>query len=64
MAIGEDVVMHEEAISAISDAVSSMSRRQRFIDDKVESVVSQAARRVFRAETGKRPIVQVHVVRI
>jgi ribonuclease J len=62
--VGEDTVMHEEAISAISDAVSSMSRRQRFIDDKVESIVSQAARRVFRAETGKRPIVQVHVVRI
>jgi ribonuclease J len=62
--IGEDAVMHEEAISAIVDAVSSMSRRQRFIDDKLESVVSQAARRVFRAETGKRPIVQVHVVRI
>jgi ribonuclease J len=62
--IGEDAVMHEEAISAIVDAVSSMSRRQRFIDDKLESAVSQAARRVFRAETGKRPIVQVHVVRI
>jgi len=62
--IGEDVVMHEEAISAIVDAVSSMSRRQRFLDDKLESVVSRAARRVFRAETGKRPIVQVHVVRI
>lgn len=62
--IGEDVVMHEEAISAIVDAVSSMSGRQRFLDNKLESVVSQAARRVFRAETGKRPIVQVHVVRI
>lgn len=62
--IGEDVVMHEEAISAIVAAVSSMSRRQRFLDDKLESVVSRAARRVFRAETGKRPIVQVHVVRI
>ena len=62
--IGEDVVMHEEAISAIVDAVSSMSRRQRFLDDKLESVVSRAARRVFRAETGTRPIVQVHVVRI
>jgi ribonuclease J len=62
--VGEDAVMHEEAISAIVDAVSSMSRRQRFIDDKLENVVSQAARRIFRAETGKRPIVQVHVVRI
>lgn len=62
--IGEDVVMHEEAISAIVDAVSSMSRRQRFNDEKLEGVVSQAARRVFRTETGKRPIVQVHVVRI
>ncbi len=62
--IGEDVVMQEEAISAIVEAVGSMSRRQRFDDNKLESTVSQAARRVFRAETGKRPIVQVHVVRV
>lgn len=62
--IGEDVVMQEEAISAIVEAVGSMSRRQRFDDNKLESTVCQAARRVFRAETGKRPIVQVQVVRV
>ena len=62
--IGEDAVMHGEAISAIVEAVEKMSGRQRFNNGKLEEVISRAARRVFRAETGKRPIVEVHIVRV
>ena len=63
-AVGEDAVMHEEAISAIVEAVEKMSGRQRFNNGKLEGAISRAARRVFRAETGKRPIVEVHIVRV
>lgn len=63
-AIGEDAVMHEEAISAIVEAVEKMSERQRFNNGKLEGAISRAARSVFRAETGKRPIVEVHIVRV
>lgn len=63
-AIGEDAVMHEEAISAIVQAVEKLSGHQRFNNEKLEGVISRAARGVFRAEIGKRPIVQVHIVRV
>jgi len=63
-AIGEDKVMHEEAISAIVEAVEKMPGRQRFNNGKLEGAISRAARRVFRSETGKRPIVEVHIVRV
>ena len=63
-AVGEDAIMHEEAISAIVEAVEKMSGRQRFNNGKLEGAISRAARRVFRAETGKRPIVEVHIVRV
>ncbi|MBK18975.1 MAG: MBL fold hydrolase [Rhodospirillaceae bacterium] len=62
--VGEDVDLHQEAILAITDTVEEMSERQRFDDDKLERAVVRAARQVFHAETGRRPNVDVHVVRI
>ena len=46
-AIGEDAVMHEEAISAIVQAVEKLSGHQRFNNEKLEGVISRAARGCF-----------------
>jgi ribonuclease J len=61
---GEDQDIREEAAAAITDAVASLSSSSRKDDEKVKNVSVRAARQVFRGATGRRPSVDIHVVRV
>ena len=49
---------------SIDDAITAMKPGDRKKDDPVHEAARAALRRVLRRETGKRPQVSVHVVRL
>ncbi len=53
-----------DAIDAIADAVEGMSDKARRDDDEVSETVRIAVRRSLRDTVGKRPVTEVHVVRL
>ena len=59
-----DVDLKEKAIAAIADAVEDLSSKARDNDEDVTSASIRAIRRIFRDETGRRPMAQIHVVRL
>jgi ribonuclease J len=59
-----DVDVKEMAIAAIADAVEALSAKARDDDKEVSSASIRAIRRIFRDETGRRPLADVHVVRV
>jgi len=61
---GEADVTLELAEEAIDEAVEDLSRKARRDDGPVEDAARSALRRVLRKETGKRPRINVHVVRV
>jgi len=61
---GEDEDIRDEAASTITDAVERLSSSSRKDDEKVRGVSVRAARQVFREATGRRPTVDIHVVRV
>ena len=61
---GQDSQLQEEAISKIMKSIETMSRKQRLDEEKLKRNVSQVIRKVFYRETGKRPMVLVHIVRV
>jgi len=58
----EDLVL--DAADAVRDALSSMAQNDRGEDDRVRETAKRMVRRMIRAEYGKRPVTDVHVVRI
>lgn len=48
----------------IRSAVESLGREQRLVDDEVEDAARTALRRAVKAWSGKRPVTEVHVVRV
>ena len=53
-----------EASIRVEDAVLAMRRENRFDDDRVIDIASQAARGLAKAMFQRRPLVQVHVLRV
>ena len=62
--VDADLEVKEIAITAIADAVEDLSSRARDDDEEVTSASIRAIRRVFRDELGRRPLAEVHVVRL
>jgi ribonuclease J len=62
--VEEDLDIKENVIAAIADTIEELSSRERDDDEAVTSASIRAIRRVFREETGRRPLVEVHVVRL
>ena len=62
--MGQDVVMHSKAVSSIEKTIQLMSRKQKIDDEKINRVVSSSIRKIFHQETGKRPMVILHIVRV
>ena len=62
--IDADLDVKEIAITAIADAIEALSSRARDDDEAVTSASIRAIRRVFRDELGRRPLAEVHVVRL
>ncbi len=61
---GADDVAARAALEAIADAVHELGRAQRDDDAEVTEAVRLAVRRTLRDTLGKRPVTQVHVVRL
>jgi ribonuclease J len=54
----------EEAIDAVIAAVNDLSKKKRQDDDEVAEAARIAVRRSLRDTIGKRPVTDVHVVRV
>jgi len=59
-----DVDLKEMAVAAIADAVEDLSSKARDNNEEVTKASIRAIRRIFRDETGRRPMAEVHVVRL
>ena len=56
--------MWEDAVDAVIDAINDLRASQRCDDDAVAEAARIAVRRALRESVGKRPVTDVHVVRI
>jgi ribonuclease J len=63
-ALEEDHDIAESLIDAAEDAVEDLPRKSRRNDDHVHEAVRLAVRRRLRALCGKRPTVEVHLIRL
>ncbi|HEY9568741.1 MAG TPA: ribonuclease J, partial [Thalassobaculum sp.] len=65
VADGDDAVdLEEDAAEAVAEALRSLSATDRRDDEAVREAARRMVRRVVRAEHGKRPVTDVHVVRV
>jgi ribonuclease J len=51
-------------VAALKEALADLSAAERRDDGRVEEAARQAVRRVVRTHTGKKPLTDVHIVRI
>lgn len=61
---GEDDEIYNTAIDAIAGAVDELSHRSRDDDEAVTMAARRAIRQTFREILGRRPHVEIHIVRI
>lgn len=61
---GEDQEIHDTAINAVADAVEDLSHRSRDDDEQVIFAARRAIRQTFRELLGRRPVVEIHIVRV
>ncbi|MHA1567761.1 MAG: ribonuclease J [Alphaproteobacteria bacterium] len=59
-----DLALLEDAIGDVCDAVEELSAKSLRDDKTVKDVAYRAVRRFFRVELGKKPAVEVHLVRL
>lgn len=59
-----DLHMQEEIAAAAHDAIDNMPKSTRLDDAAVRHAVAQAARRLLQEHQGKKPVTEVHVVRL
>ena len=60
----DDGALAGEAGEAVLSAVRRLSNADRNIDEMVEDAARRAVRRMVRGLNGRRPIVEVHLVRM
>jgi ribonuclease J len=51
-------------VAGLKEALADLSAAERRDDGRVEEAARQAVRRVVRAHLGKKPLTDVHIVRI
>ncbi len=59
-----DAKLHDEIGAVAHDAIDAMPKSTRIDDAAVRHAVTQAARRLVQETQGKKPVIEVHVVRI
>jgi ribonuclease J len=59
-----DIKLQEEIAAVAHDAIDNMPKSTRIDDAAVRHAVSQAARRLMQETQGKKPVMEVHLVRI
>jgi ribonuclease J len=60
----EDGVLQATIVAALKDVLADLSAGERNDDRRIEEAARQAVRRVVRARLGKKPLTDVHLVRI
>jgi ribonuclease J len=60
----EDGALSEAVAAGLKDMLADLSAADRSDDGRIREAASQAVRRVVRAHLGKKPLTDVHVVRI
>jgi ribonuclease J len=61
---GDEASIQGDIAAAVHDAVESMPKSTRIDDAAVRHTVSQVARRLLKEQHGKKPVMDVHLVRI
>ncbi len=59
-----DLALLEDAIGGVCDALEELSAKSLRDDQTIKDVAYRAVRRFFRVELGKKPTVEVHLVRL
>jgi ribonuclease J len=59
-----DGVLEATIVAALKDVLADLSAGERSDDRRIEEAARQAVRRVVRARLGKKPLTDVHLVRI
>jgi ribonuclease J len=54
----------QAAVTALEEMLADLNAAERRDDDRIEEAARQAVRRVVRAHLGKKPLTDVHIVRI
>jgi ribonuclease J len=60
----EDGALAEAIVASLGEALADLSASERRDDGRIEEAARQAVRRVVRAHLGKKPLTDVHIVRI
>ncbi len=60
----EDGELAEDIVEALQEMVAKLSANDRRDDKRIEEAARQAVRRVIRTQLGKKPLTDVHIVRI
>jgi len=60
----EDGELEEAIVDALSEMLADLNSSERSDDRRIEEAARQAVRRVVRAHLGKKPLTDVHIVRI
>jgi len=59
-----DGALTQAAVKALEEMLADLSALERGDDGRIEDAARQAVRRVVRAHLGKKPLTDVHIVRI
>jgi ribonuclease J len=60
----EGGALTDAIVSGLREMLSDLNASERGDDDRIEEAARQAVRRVVRAHLGKKPLTDVHIVRI
>jgi ribonuclease J len=59
-----DGELGEAIVDGLKEMLANLSAHERRDDRRIEELASQAVRRVVRSQLGKKPLTDVHIVRI
>jgi ribonuclease J len=60
----EDGALGEAVVAGLKEMLADLSPAERGDNGRIEEAARQAVRRVVRAHLGKKPLTDVHIVRI
>jgi ribonuclease J len=60
----EDGELADAIVAGLKEMLADLSASERGDDSRIEEAARQAVRRVVRAHLGKKPLTDVHIVRI
>ena len=61
---GKEISLQQDIAAVVHDAIESMPKSTRLDDAAVRHMAAQAARRLLQEVHGKKPVMDVHLVRV